>query len=64
MASKMSLLAISCILGHFVNTLTSDDKYSVPNSENFPQLIQMQLSMKRTILSQIFSLFLISISIL
>ena len=60
----MSLSAMSGILGHFVNTLTINDKYSLPNSENFPQLIQMQLSKKQIIFFQIFSSFLISISIL
>ena len=40
----MSLLVIYKILGVFVNTLTLDDKYSLLNSENLRQPIQMQLS--------------------
>ena len=40
----MSLLVIYKILGVFVNTLTLDDKYSLLNSENLRQTIQMQLS--------------------
>ena len=42
MTWKMSLLAIWEILGVFVNTLTADDKYSLRNSENLLQPIQMQ----------------------
>ena len=41
---KMFLLVISEILGLLVNTLTVDNKYSLSNSENLPQPIQMQLS--------------------
>ena len=59
----MSLLVISAVLGHFVNTLTPDYNYSLPNSENFPQPIQMQLSKKPMIFSELFSQFLNSISI-
>ena len=33
---KISLLVIWEIPGHFVNTLTSSDKYSLPSRENFP----------------------------
>ena len=40
----MSLLVICEILGHCVNTLTADDKYSVRNSENLPEPIQISLS--------------------
>ena len=32
------------ILGAFVNTLTADDKYSVPDCENLRFSIQMELS--------------------
>ena len=34
------------LLGLFVNTLTADDKYSLHDSENLGQSIQMQLSKK------------------
>ena len=51
------------ILGHFVNTLTADDKFSLPNIDNLPQPIQMQFSKKRIIFSQFFRPFLKSISI-
>ena len=43
----MSLLLISEILGLFVNAVTVDDKYSLRNSENLPQKIQMILSKKQ-----------------
>ena len=42
----MSLLVICEIVGLFVNTLTTDDKYFLLNSENLGQPIQMQLSDK------------------
>ena len=38
----MSLLVISEILALLVNTLTPDEKYSLRNSENLLQTIQMQ----------------------
>ena len=43
----MPLLVICEILGHFVNTLTPDDKYSLRNSEPLLQPIQTQLSKKQ-----------------
>ena len=43
----MSLLVISKILGLFVNALTADDKYSLRNSEDLQQPIQMQLFKKK-----------------
>ena len=42
-------LVISEISGVFVNTLAFDDKYSLSNSENLVQPIEMQLSKKKTI---------------
>ena len=42
----MSRLVISEILGLLFNLLTADDKYSLRNSSNFSQPIQMQLSQK------------------
>ena len=42
----MALLLMSEFLGLFVNTMTADDGHSLPNSENFRVLIQMQLSQK------------------
>ena len=42
----MSLLVISEFLRLFVNTLTADDKYSLRNTENLYQPIQMQLPKK------------------
>ena len=41
-SQKMSLLLISKIFGLFASTLTADDKYSPPNSENLGQAIQIQ----------------------
>ena len=43
----MSILLICDILGLFVNTLTTDDKYSLHNRTNLPQPIQMGLSEKQ-----------------
>ena len=40
---KKSLLLIFSPLGLIVKTLTADDKYSLPNSENMREPIQMQL---------------------
>ena len=37
----MFFIVISEILGLFVNTQIPDDKYSLLNSENLPQPIQM-----------------------
>ena len=54
----MSVLVICEVLGDFVYTMTSDDKYSVRNSEILPQLIQMQLPKKQITLSQFFAPFL------
>ena len=39
----MSLLVICEFLGHFLNTLTADDKYSLRNSANLSQPIQVKL---------------------
>ena len=55
---KMSLLMIYQILGLFVNTLTSDNKYSLCNSEVLQQPIQMQLSKKEMTFSQFYVPFL------
>ena len=44
---KISPLVLGKILGVFLNTLTSDDKYPVEDSENFQLPMQMQLSEKR-----------------
>ena len=46
------------ILGLFVNTLTTDDKYSLVNRDNLMQHIQMQLSQKEKKFSEFFSAFL------
>ena len=43
----MSLLVIPEILGLFVNTLTVNDKYSLRNSEDLQQRIQMQIPEKQ-----------------
>ena len=54
----MSLLLLSEILGLFVNIMTAYDRYSLPNSENLIQPIQMQLSQKQKTFSQSFATFL------
>ena len=41
---KISLLLIFKVLGLFLCTLSADDKYSLPNSENLRQPIQMYFS--------------------
>ena len=42
------------ILKLFVNTLTVDDKYSLPNRDNLEPPIQMQLSQKQKTFSEVF----------
>ena len=59
---KMSLFVICQILGHFVNTLTADDKYSFCNCEILQQLIQMQLPKKQMTFSEFSAPFLKSTS--
>ena len=58
LSCKMSFFVICEIVGLFVETLTANDKYSLCNSENLPQLIQMQLSKKQIIFCEIFAQFL------
>ena len=55
---KNSLLVIWKILGLFVNTLTTDDKYSVLNTVNSTLPIQMKLSKKQIFFCQFFPTFL------
>ena len=45
---------ISKILGMFINTLTADEKYSVPKKDNLTQPIQMQLSKKQNVFLNLF----------
>ena len=52
---KNSLVVICKILGHFVYTLTADDKYSLLNRESLTEPIQMQLSQKQKTFSQYIS---------
>ena len=59
---KMTLLVISEILGLFVSTLNADDKYSLRNSNNLPQPIQMQLSNQKKNFPKRFAPFLRSTS--
>ena len=54
----MSQMVMSEILRLFVNTLTTDDKYSLCNRENLWQTIQMQLSKKQKTFSRFFPAFL------
>ena len=58
----MSLLVISEILGLFLNTLTTDEKYSLRNSENLSESIKMQLSKKQKTFSGLLAAFLKSLS--
>ena len=41
----------------FVNTLTTDDKYSLLDRDNLKQPIEMQLSQKERFVSNSFNLF-------
>ena len=54
----MSLFVICEILGLFVNTFTTNDKYCLRNSDNLLQPIQMHLSKEQNTFSGIFLLFL------
>ena len=54
---KKSFLAISKILGLFVNSLTANKKYSLLNRNNLTQPIQMHLSKKKNQFSLIFPIF-------
>ena len=58
----MSLLVISEILELCLKALTVDDKYSLNNRENLLQPIQMKFSKKQIVFSQIFAVFLKSLS--
>ena len=52
------MLALCKILRLFVNTLTDDDKYSLLYRDNLMEPIQVLLSQKKKIFSQILSVFL------
>ena len=52
------MLVLCKILRVFVNTLTDDDKYSLLDSDNLMQPIQILLSQKKKTFSEIFSAFL------
>ena len=56
--AKKFFLVIHEILRSFFNTLPLDDKYSLSNTENVPQPIQMQLSKRLQIFFQFFTAFL------
>ena len=52
------MLVLCKILRVFVKTLTDDDKYSLLDSDNLMQPIQILLSQKKKTFSEIFSAFL------
>ena len=54
---KKSLLVICKILRLFFNTLSVVDTYSLPNTDNLTQPIQMQLSQKQKTFAEFFSAF-------
>ena len=58
MTWKMSLLVICEIVGLFLNTMTADDKYSLRNREDSPELMPMELLQKQMTFSYFFSAFL------
>ena len=51
-------LVLSEILRLFVNTLTTDDKYSRRNMQNIPQQLEVPLSQKKKAISGFFISFL------
>ena len=57
----MSLLVIHKILRLFVYTLTVNDKHYLLNRDNLTEPIQIQLSQKQKIFSELFFAFLKSI---
>ena len=58
MSWETSLLNISQILGLFANTLTTDEKYSLHNTENLQQPIQIQLPRKANFFCELFAAYL------
>ena len=52
------MLVLCNILGHFVNTLSEDDKYCLLYKDNLLQPIQILLSQKQKTFSEFFSAFL------
>ena len=52
------MLVLCKILRLFVNTLTADDKYSLLNRGNLTEPIQILLSQKQNIFSEVLSPFL------
>ena len=58
---KKSLLVIHKILRPFVNTLAVNDKHYLLNRDNLTRPIQIQLSQKQKIFSQLFFAFLKSV---
>ena len=54
---EKSVLETSKFFSRFLNTLTTDDKYSLISRENWMQTIQMHLSQKQKIFSQFFAAF-------
>ena len=61
MRRKEHLLAIHNILRLFVNTLTANDNHYLLNRDNLTQTIQIQLSQKQKIFSELFFAFFKSI---
>ena len=59
---KKSLLVIHKILRPFLNTLAVNDKHYLLNRDNLRPSIQIQLSQKQKIFSELFLEFLKSIS--
>ena len=55
LSSKTSLFLTCQILGPFVNTLTTDEKYPLPNRENLTIPIQVKLSQNEKSFSEFFA---------
>ena len=55
LSSKKSLLVISKVLRMFVNILTANDQYFLPNRDNLRQPMQRQLYQKQRFFSRFFS---------
>ena len=58
MSWKKSALIRPQIFRLFINTLTTDDKYSRPNMQNFSQQLETPLSRKQKTFSEFFIAFL------
>ena len=57
MEFQKSVLETWKVFSRYFNRLTADDKYSLISRDNWMQTIQMRLSQKQNVFSQLFSPF-------